>query len=220
MAGWCCWPSWWAFGREFIPDGSGEEPGIIGLGLRWILLGILGIVVLAAVAGFVSWYFTRYVIDDEELRIETGAVFKNSKRVPFERVQSVDIIQQFAARIFGLAELRIEVGAGDSTIKLRYLTRQQASSLRDYLLSRAHGDRVRIGEPRVGPASVLTDLSAADQALVTSATAAHRRRLPAVERVPVLGRDPGRRPDRHGRVRGGGLRAGRADPAGHRRWPR
>ena len=75
-------------------------------------------------------------------------MFKNSKRVPFERVQSVDIIQQFAARIFGLAELRIEVGAGDSTIKLRYLTRQQASSLRDYLLSRAHGDRVRIGEPQ------------------------------------------------------------------------
>lgn len=110
------------FGREFIPDGSGEEPGIIGLGLRWILLGIVGIVVLAAAAGFASWYFTRYVIDDEELRIETGAVFKNSKRVPFERVQSVDIIQQFAARIFGLAELRIEVGAGDSTIKLRYLT--------------------------------------------------------------------------------------------------
>jgi putative membrane protein len=154
-------------GREFIPNGSGEEPGIVGLGLRWILLGTAAIVVLAAAAGFASWYFTRYVIDDEELRIETGAVFKNSKRVPFERVQSVDIIQQFAARIFGLAELRIEVGAGDSTIKLRYLTRQQASSLRDYLLSRAHGDRVRIGGPNVGPASVLTDLSAADQALVT-----------------------------------------------------
>jgi putative membrane protein len=154
------------FGREFIPDGSGQEPGIVGLGLRWILLGVLVIVVLAAAAGFGSWYFTRYVIDDDELRIETGAIFKNSKRVPFERVQSVDIIQQFAARIFGLAELRIEVGAGDSTIKLRYLTRQQASALRDYLLRRAHGDRVRIGEPQVGPASVLTDLSVADQALV------------------------------------------------------
>ncbi len=155
------------FGREFIPDGTGEEQGIVGLGLRWILLGIAGIVVLAAAAGFTSWYFTRYVIDDEELRIETGAVFKNSKRVPFERVQSVDIIQQFAARIFGLAELRIEVGAGDSTIKLRYLTRQQAASLRDYLLSRAHGDRVRIGDVGTGQASVLTDLSSADQALVT-----------------------------------------------------
>lgn len=155
------------FGRDFIPDGSGEPRGILDLGLRWILLGILGIVVLAAAAGFASWYFTRYVIDDDELRIETGAIFKNSKRVPFERVQSVDIIQQLAARIFGLAELRIEVGTGDSTIKLRYLTRQQAGSLRDYLLSRAHGDRVRIGEQSASSTSVLTDLSAADQPLVT-----------------------------------------------------
>lgn len=155
------------FGREFIPDGSDDGPGIFSVGLRWILLGVLAIVVLAGVAGFMTWYFTRFVIDDEELRIETGAIFKNSKRVPFERIQSVDIIQQFAARIFGLAELRIEVGSGDSTIKLRYLTRDQASTLRDYLLSRAHGDRVRLGERGTAAASVLTDLSVADQALVT-----------------------------------------------------
>ncbi len=155
------------FGRDLIPNGSGEPQGITGLGLRWILLGITAIVLLAAAAGFASWYFTRYVIDDDELRIETGAVFKNSKRVPFERVQSVDIIQQLAARLFGLAELRIEVGTGDSTIKLRYLTRQQAGALRDYLLSRAHGDRVRLGDPNAAAASALTDLSVADQPLVT-----------------------------------------------------
>jgi putative membrane protein len=154
-------------GRELIPDGSGDEPDVTRWGLHWVLLGILALVIIAAAAGFVSWYFTRYVIDDEELRIETGAVFKNSKRVPFERVQSVDIIQQFAARILGLAELRIEVGSGDSTIRLRYLTRAQASSLRDYLLSRAHGDRVRLGDQSSGPASVLTDLTVADQPLVT-----------------------------------------------------
>lgn len=154
------------FGREFIPDGSGGEPEFTHWGLRWILLGAVGIIVIAAVAGLMTWYFTRYVIDDEELRIETGAVFKNSKRVPFERIQSVDVIQQLAARIFGLAELRIEVGSGDSTIKLRYLTRAQASSLRDYLLSRAHGDQVRIADQGSGPAGVFTDLGAADQPLV------------------------------------------------------
>ena len=100
---------------------------------------------LAAVAGFVTWYFTRFVIDDDELRIETGAVFKNSKRIPFERLQSVDIIQPLAARIFGLAELRIEAGAGDSTTKLRYLSRPRPPRLRDYLLARAHGQQASIG---------------------------------------------------------------------------
>ena len=102
------------------------------------------IVLLAAVAGFVTWRFTRFIIDDDELRIETGALFKNSKKIPFERLQSVDIIQPLAARIFGLAELRLEAGAGDSTTKLRYLTRGQASRLRDYLLTRAHGERTSL----------------------------------------------------------------------------
>ena len=134
-----------AWGRELIPDGerrrvraSATCAGSCRYRRR--------VVVLAAVAGFVTWYFTRFVIDDEELRIETGAVFKNSKKIPFERLQSVDIIQPLAARIFGLAELRLEAGAGDSTTKLRYLTRGQASRLRDYLLTRAHGEQARIGD--------------------------------------------------------------------------
>ena len=66
--------------------------------------------VIAGVAGFFTWYFTRFVIDDDELRIETGWVFKKSKKIPFERLQSVDIIQPLAARLFGLAELRLEAG--------------------------------------------------------------------------------------------------------------
>ena len=48
----------------------------------------------------VSWRFTRFVIDDEELRIESGVLVKTSRKIAFERIQSVDIIQPFAARIF------------------------------------------------------------------------------------------------------------------------
>ena len=74
-----------------IPDG--EENGLGVSDLRWILPAIAGVVILAAIVGFFSWYFTRFIIDDEELRIETGAIFKKSKKIPFERLQSVDIIQ-------------------------------------------------------------------------------------------------------------------------------
>ncbi len=58
------------WGREIVTSAS-EDQFDAG-GLSWIL-PILGIVVvLAAITGFVAWYFTRFVIDDEELRIETG----------------------------------------------------------------------------------------------------------------------------------------------------
>ena len=151
------------WGREIVTS-AGEnqfEPS----GLAW-LLPILGVVVLlAAVTGFISWYFTRFVIDDEELRVETGAIFKKSTKIPFERLQSVDIIQPLAARMFGLAELRLD--AGNSTTKLRYLTRGKASRFRDYLLARAHGHQASIHDlDQQSVASVFTDLGVTDQPLV------------------------------------------------------
>lgn len=153
-------------GRQLIPDGS--QDGLSVSDLRWVLPAIGGVVVLAAAAGFVNWYFTRFVIDDEELRIETGALFKNSKQISFERLQSIDVIQPMAARIFGLAELRLEVGAGDSTAKLRYLSRAKATRLRDYLLARAHGEHATMdGADDQSTSSAFTDLAADDHRLVT-----------------------------------------------------
>lgn len=155
--------------RDFLPGGGGPDQGNDFLGGDWRLLvvAVTGVVLLAGLAGFVSWYFTRFVIDDEELRVETGAVFKSSRKVPFERLQSVDLIQPLAARLFGLAELRLEAGAGDSGIKLRYLSRSKASRFRDYLLARASGEQATMADHQAGPtASLLTDLGAADRPLV------------------------------------------------------
>jgi putative membrane protein len=158
------------FGRELIPGerGEGGIQELMRFGVRWVLLGIVAIVLLAALAGFLTWYFTRFVIDDEELRVETGWLAKRSRRIAFERIQSVDIIQPFAARIFGLVELRIEAGAGDSRTSLRYLTRSKATRIRDYLLARAHGEQVTVaGSAELPQASAFTDLSSADRKLVT-----------------------------------------------------
>ncbi|HEX5908747.1 MAG TPA: PH domain-containing protein, partial [Propionibacteriaceae bacterium] len=151
------------WGREIITNAGDDQFDSGGLTLILPIFGV--VVVLAAVTGFVSWYFTRFVIDDEELRIETGAIFKKSTKIPFERLQSVDIIQPLVARIFGLAELRLD--AGNSTTKLRYLTRSKASRFRDYLLTRAHGQKASIHDlDQQAAASVFTDLGVSDQPLV------------------------------------------------------
>ena len=158
------------FGRQAVEGGSGGDRGLLSLGVTWVVLIIVGIVLLSAIAGFVSWYFTRFVIDDDEIRVETGALFRNSRRVAFERVQSVDLVQPLAARMFGLAELRIEAGAGSRGIALRYLKRDRADQFRHFLLERAHGSRARIADSTGRPvASALTDLSSADRPLITIA---------------------------------------------------
>src|SRR4051794_33049891 len=90
--------------------------------------------------GFLKWLFTRYVIDGTELRINSGFITKSSRRIPYERIQSVDIAEPLVARIFGLAELRIEMAGGKkSRTSLRFLRLEDATALRLLLLNRAHG---------------------------------------------------------------------------------
>ncbi|WP_432559499.1 PH domain-containing protein [Granulicoccus sp. GXG6511] len=154
-----------AFGQELLP---GRRPeGAPPVPWWWALVLIGAVAVLAGLTSILTWWFTRFVIDDEELRVETGFLNRSSKRIGFSRIQSVDVIQPLAARIFGLCELRIEAGAGDSGITLRYLTRDKSYRLRDYLLSRAHGHATTVAESDARPqATAFEDLSAADRILV------------------------------------------------------
>jgi putative membrane protein len=108
----------------------------------WIdaVLRIGGGLVVGVLFGFLTWWFTRYVIDGSELRINSGVLQKSSRRIPYERIQSIDIAEPLLARILGLAELRIEMAGGSNArSSLRFLTLEDARSLRRLLLGRAHG---------------------------------------------------------------------------------
>ncbi len=148
-----------AFGREYLPVGT-SRPQLPPI--EFILATVTVVALGGGIAGFFSWYFTRFVIDHDELRVETGMVFRTSARIAFDRVQSIDVVQPFAARIFGLVELRIL--GGDGPTRLRYLGLTRAHALRDYLLGRARGVLVTVDAP--APISVLNDLTTADQVLV------------------------------------------------------
>ena len=74
---------------------------------------------------------TRWRLDGDTLRIETGLIRKDSRRLPLARVQAVDIVRPFLARLLGVAELRIRLaGSGGTDGKLAYLSEAQAAELR------------------------------------------------------------------------------------------
>jgi len=129
----------------------------------WVPLVGAGLVIGLG-AGYWSWWTTRFVIDAHEVRVENRGAFQESKRIAFSRIQSVDVAQPFAARLLGLAELRIDAGA-DAGTRLAFLTRARARELRDYLMVRAHG---RDADPAAAaaPASAWDDLGAADLVLI------------------------------------------------------
>jgi putative membrane protein len=105
-----------------------------------LLLGIAASIPVAAGYGYLSWRFTRYRIDDGDLRLETGVLFRRSRRVRLDRLQAVDVVRPLAGRALGLAELRLEVAGGESAeAPLAYLAEPAARALRAELLARAAG---------------------------------------------------------------------------------
>ncbi|MFT4296948.1 MAG: PH domain-containing protein [Micropruina sp.] len=150
----------WSLGRELLNGGEGFRPPP----LTWVTAGGAALVLVLIAFAYLDWRATSFIVDHDELRIETGVLTKTSQRIRFDRIQSVDITEPFAARLLGLAEISIDVGA-EGGHKLRYLSRTRAAAVRDYLLARAHG--VRSAEltehVRTG---VLNDLGAADEVLV------------------------------------------------------
>lgn len=135
---------------------------------RWWVypLLVLGVsVALAVVAGLASWWFTRFVVDAHEVRVETGWLNRQTKQIAVDRIQSVDLIQPLAARLLGLCELKIDVGA-DAATRLRYLSRKDGYAIRDQLLAHAHGDALAPGEA-ARTVGRLTDRADDEETLVT-----------------------------------------------------
>jgi putative membrane protein len=117
------------------------------------------------VGGFawLSWSRLTYFFDDDgDLRIHSGVITRNERRVQLSRLQSVDVTQPLVARLFGLAELRPEVaGSANESTKIRYLSVDDASQLRADLLARAAGLRAGPDAPAVtAPERVLVQVPA------------------------------------------------------------
>jgi putative membrane protein len=75
--------------------------------------------IVAAVAGaiflffnFLAWSRFRYGVGAREIVIESGILHRNRRIIPFDRIQDVDIERALLARVFGLAKVKIETGAG------------------------------------------------------------------------------------------------------------
>lgn len=153
----------WALLQEQLPGRHQGE------NLPWwvFVLAIFAVALIGLVAGFISWRFTKFIADETELRVESGWISRRSRRISYTRLQSVDVMQPLAPRLLGLAEVRIDAGAHDST-KLRYLSRKRAYELRDFLMLRAHGAQVSVHEARAQTSDPLfVDVAASDKVIVT-----------------------------------------------------
>lgn len=102
----------------------------------FLALGFGAALLVGVAYGAASWALTRYRIGAEELRVDTGVINRQSRRIRIDRIQGVDVVQPFVARLFRLAELRIDTAGGDQEGSLAYLPLREAEEVRRTLLAR------------------------------------------------------------------------------------
>jgi putative membrane protein len=115
---------------------------------------------LGVLVGWVAWRAMRYRVTATELQVESGVLTKRSRRVPLARVQAVDVVRPFYARLLGLAELRLEVvgGGGDAEAPLAFLSEDTAHALRTRLLDLSAGRTADQPEEPAVPDRVLVQV--------------------------------------------------------------
>ena len=104
-------------------------------------IGFLPILALVlGVFGFftwLAWWRTTYRVGTDDVRVESGIVSRQARSVPYERIQDVSLEQPLLARIFGLARVKFETGAGGGEdLNLAYVTESEAERLRDVVRER------------------------------------------------------------------------------------
>ncbi|WP_166850708.1 PH domain-containing protein [Isoptericola sp. BMS4] len=124
-------------------------------GLWWkVVLVLLLIVGIAFGYAALAWRMTAFAVDDDAVHLRKGVLFRQQRHARLDRLQAVDVRQPLLARLFGLAELRLEVAGGtDSAVAIGFLTDADAGHLRADLLARAAGIKAaRAATPGTGPA--------------------------------------------------------------------
>jgi putative membrane protein len=80
----------------------------------WSKIALFAVFAAIVLGGtqWLAWSRFRYGLGASELLIESGLLSRNRRSIPFERIQDLDIEQGPLHRLFGLAKIKIETGAG------------------------------------------------------------------------------------------------------------
>lgn len=134
-------------GQQVMGDTEGAAD--VAASVNPLLLIGAFLLVLLVVGGFsaLTWLMMRYAIGSESVHLRKGILFRQQRQARLDRVQAIDIVQPILARLFGLAELRLEVAGGaGSGVHIGFLKISEANALRNDLLARAAGVSVETGQ--------------------------------------------------------------------------
>lgn len=115
------------------------ENELLGL----VLLAVLGGLLLTIAGFWLSWRMHAFRITNELVEVRSGILFRTQRRGRLDRIQGINIVRPFLARLFGAARLEVNVAGQDANVTLAYLGSSAADELRRDILQLASGTRER-----------------------------------------------------------------------------
>jgi putative membrane protein len=130
----------------------GLDPVTTGLAV----IGLIAAIVVASVATYAVmwWRAAAFRVDADSVEMTTGILMRRRRHMRLDRLQSVDMVRTLAARLAGLAELRLTTASGgDSGFSLAYLRVSDAARVRADLLARAAAVKTGGPAPQTTPSA-------------------------------------------------------------------
>lgn len=125
--------------RGALPAGA-VLIGTSAMGALMIVLAVAGVAAVSFVIAWIKWQRFTYTVGAEDIRVEQGLLSHSARSVPYERIQDVSIERKWLPRLFDLAEVRFETGAGGKDeISLAYLSLEESERLRELVRERKDG---------------------------------------------------------------------------------
>ncbi|MFC5338823.1 PH domain-containing protein [Leucobacter denitrificans] len=130
-------------------EGDGEGGNIIDLfeflveeGLVWLVVaGVLGIILFVVLLSWVAWRFQTYRVSADTVEARSGVLFRQHRRAPLDRIQSVNLQRSLLARIVGLTKIEVLTGGQGGKVELAYLGHRDAKTVREQILQLAAARR-------------------------------------------------------------------------------
>ncbi|MEX3505182.1 PH domain-containing protein [Corynebacterium sp. LK2510] len=115
---------------ELAEKGNLDAPSAL------VALGALAASLLVVFAVSQLWWArTGFRLDEEQIELHRGLLTTKVRTARYDRIQAVDVVEPFAARLFGLAAVRLEAAGGtESGIEIAYLPRAEAEQVRAEIL--------------------------------------------------------------------------------------
>jgi putative membrane protein len=111
--------------------------------LPLVLLAIAGVLIILVGIFYLSWRVHEFRITDELVEVRSGLLIRSNRKGRLDRIQGVNIVRPFFARLVGAARLEIDVAGHDANVRLDYLSSSNADGLRRDILNLASGTRQR-----------------------------------------------------------------------------